>query len=84
MNWRYTPHQVPRAARVDAESFDKLLLIKNVSMLRATYQIRLLLFRAIEGRKKLVIVVPKHCSIHRSLRELTHDYSENLRIERAA
>jgi len=82
MNFRYTPHQVPRGARVDAESFDKLLLIKNVSVLRATYQIRLLLFRAIEVRKKLVIVVPKHCVVHRTLRDLVREHSKIVRIEK--
>lgn len=82
MNFRYTQHQVPRGARVDAESFDKLLLLKNVRSLRSTYQIRVLLFKAIEIRKKLVIVVPKNCEIHRSLMGLIREHQKVLRVEK--
>lgn len=65
-----TKHQTPRGARADAEKFNRLYLVKNVSALRATYQIRLLAFRAVSEKIKLVIRVPKACEFHPSLLDL--------------
>jgi hypothetical protein len=70
MQLKYTRHQVPRGSRPDAETMDKIYLIKNVSILRATYQIRLLVFKAVDGHKKFVLKVPKACQLHNSLKEL--------------
>jgi len=70
MQLAYTRHQVPRGTRPDAETLDKIYAIKNVSMLRATYQIRLLTFKAVETRKKLVLKVPKSCQFDVSLKKL--------------
>lgn len=44
--------------------------MKNVSSLRATYQIRLLAFRAVSEGLKLVLKVPKVCKYHSSLLDL--------------
>ena len=82
MKIRFTKHQVPRGTRADAERNDALLLVKNASALRLTYQIRLLTFRAIELRKKLVIEVPKHCTIWPSLNEFQREHSHVIRIQR--
>ena len=79
---RYTKHQVPRGARADAESNDALFLLKNVSSLRLTYQIRLLAFRAIDSRRKLVIRIPNNCVIHSSLRKFQNEHPKTVRIER--
>lgn len=65
-----TKHQVPRAASADAEKFNRIYLIKNVRYLRATYQIRLLAFRAISEGKQLVLKVPKICQFDVSLMDL--------------
>lgn len=65
--FRYTRHQTPRGTRADAEQGHKLYLFKNVSSLHATYQIRLLTYRAQQEGKKLVIRVPKHCRKEDSL-----------------
>ncbi|MGF6994146.1 hypothetical protein P3T25_002501 [Paraburkholderia sp. GAS32] len=54
----------------DAESFNRMYLVKNVSKLRATYQIRLLAFRAVEERKRLIIKVPNSFEFDRSLVDL--------------
>jgi len=54
----------------DADAFNKMYLIKNVSKLRATYQIRLLAFRAVEEKKKLILRVPSSCEFDRSLMDL--------------
>ena len=70
MVFRYTKHQVARGAIADAESGDTLYLLKNVSELRATYQIRLLAFRAVKEGKRLVIRLPSSARIYPSLREL--------------
>jgi hypothetical protein len=81
MNLRYTSHQVPRGARADAETNDRIVLVKNVSLLRATYQIRLLAFKAQETRKKFVIFVPQACKVHGTLRGLMK-LVPNVRVEK--
>jgi hypothetical protein len=83
MDFRQTKHQVARGARPDGETFDKLLLIKRASELRATYQIRLLAYRAVQEGRRLVIEVPKECKVHDSVRELTKQYPRNVTIVRA-
>ncbi len=81
MEFQYTNHQVPRGARADGESHDKLFLLKNVSTLRLTYQIRLLTLQASESGKQLVIRVPKHCNSHSSLRDFTREFASIVRVE---
>jgi len=63
------PH-FPRGTRPDAETAGKIYLIKNVSALRATHQVRLLALKAIEDGKKLVLKVPRACRFDRSLADL--------------
>ena len=70
MQFRYTRHQVPRGSRPDAETPTEIILAKNVSVLRATYQIRLLAFRATEEARKLVLRVPRSCRFDTSLERL--------------
>jgi len=70
MAMRQTKHQVPRGTKPDAEKFNRLYLIKNVGALRATYQIRLLTFRAISEGMKLIIRVPAACKFEKSLLDL--------------
>ena len=82
MDLRYTKHQVARGTRPDWEDFNRLILIKGVSELRATYQIRLLTYRAVTEHKKLVIEVPKNCKIHSGLKELVKQQSRNVKIVR--
>ena len=80
MEWKYTRHQVARGTRADEETYDRVLLIKRVSELRATYQIRLLTYMAFQKGKKLVIEVPIGCRIHRTLRHLMKEYSATIKI----
>lgn len=82
MEFRQTGRQVARGTRADAETHDKLFLFKNVAILRATYQVRLLLYRAIQEQKKLVIDMPKGSKIHPDLQMLTNDYRKNVEIAR--
>lgn len=70
MEFKNTSHQIARSARPDAEAFNRMYLIKNVLKLRATYQIRLLAFRAVENGTVLVIRVPFSCEFDSSLKKL--------------
>lgn len=65
-----TRHQVPRGARPDSEKLNHMYLFKNVSKLRATYQIRLLAFKAVDRKLKLVLRVPAACEFDPSLVKL--------------
>jgi plasmid maintenance system killer protein len=47
-----------------------IYLIKNVSALRATYQVRLLALKAAQHGKKLVLKVPPACRFENSLADL--------------
>jgi hypothetical protein len=77
----YTKHQTARGARADAEVGDKLYLIKNVSELRLTYQIRLLAYAAQSNNKRLVIRLPKQARVHKSLSDFVREF-DSVRIER--
>ena len=81
MQFKYTPHQVPRGTRPDAETADKIYLFKNVSTLRATYQIKLLAFKAIDSGKKLILKVPKSCHFHDSLKDLIKENGRKINRE---
>jgi hypothetical protein len=70
MDRRYTRHQVLRGSKPDAEKFNVMYLVKNVPNLRATYQIRLLAFKAVSEKKKLILRVPAHCAFSPPLEEL--------------
>ena len=82
MDYRYTRHQVARGTRPDAEDRETLYLIKNVSTLRATYQVRLLTYRALHEGRKLVLRVPKHFKTSRSLRMLMKECPKVIRVEK--
>lgn len=82
MEYNYTKHQIPRGARPDGENYDKLFLLKNVSALRLTYQIRLLALRAVELKRRLVIQVPKACRVHPSLQNFITEHAQAVRIEK--
>jgi hypothetical protein len=70
IRYQFTRHQVPRGTLPDAETNERIYLLKNVSLLRATYQIRLLAFQAEQSGKKLVLRVPKACKLSPDLRAL--------------
>jgi hypothetical protein len=63
------PH-IPRGTRPDAETAERIYLVKNVTVLRATYQVRLLALKAAEHGKKLVLKVPASCRFEPSLEQL--------------
>ena len=82
MEYRYTKHQVARGTRADAECNDAFFLLKNVSSLRLTYQIRLLAFRAKHSGRKLVIRIPSASKLHPTLRAFQKEHSKIIRIEK--
>lgn len=82
MEFKTTKHQVARGAIPDWEDQERFLLIKRVSDLRATYQIRLLTYRAVKEKKKLVIEVPNGCKIHDDLKALSKEHRRNITIVR--
>jgi hypothetical protein len=65
-----SPRLESRGARPDAETSEKIYLIKQVPALRATYQVRLLSFLAAQRGKKLVLRVPPACQFDDALQEL--------------
>jgi len=81
---RYTRHQVPRGTRADAETPREYYLLKAASVLHATYQIRLLAYRAWKERKTLVIRVPAQFRKGPSLARLMRDHPKLIRIEKRA
>jgi hypothetical protein len=82
VHYLYTKHQVARSTRADAETNDAFYLLKNVSLLRLTYQIRLLTFRAFSSRRKLVLRIPARCRLHSTLKDFQKEQSKIVRIER--
>lgn len=83
MRLQYTRHQVPRGSRPDAEVGDKLYLLKKVPVLHATYQVRLLAYRAQQEQRHLVIRAPRGFKLGPSLRALIAELPGIIRIERS-
>ncbi|TPQ52700.1 hypothetical protein C2U72_01825 [Prosthecomicrobium hirschii] len=54
---------IARGAMPDRETQTELILIKLVSFLRLTYQIRLLTYRAAKEKKNLILVIPTACTM---------------------
>jgi hypothetical protein len=75
------PLRRPRGSRADAETADGIYLIKNVSRLYATYQVRLLAFAARESGKRLVLVVPRSCIFAPGLDELVRSTGGTIQRE---
>lgn len=76
-----------RGTMCDNESHLGFGLFKNVSYLRATYQIKLLAYRAVKEDKLLMIKVPEICELSLPLLNLqkslvTSDNQERIRILR--
>jgi hypothetical protein len=70
MGQNQTRRQIPRSALADSEAFNKMYLIKSCSKLRATYQIKLLAFKAVETNTKLILKVTKSREFNETLNEL--------------
>jgi hypothetical protein len=83
IEYGYTRHQVLRGARPDAVSGNQCFLIKNVSLMRLTYQIRLLTFLATERGIRLVLRIPKSCQLSPDLLGFVKDHSAAVTVERA-
>jgi hypothetical protein len=83
MKLHYTRHQVARGSRPDAEIGDKLYLLKKVFVLHATYQVRLLAYRAQQEGRRLVIRVPRGFKPGPSLKALMDEIPGVIRIERS-
>ncbi|MEA3066069.1 MAG: hypothetical protein QOJ27_2530 [Sphingomonadales bacterium] len=58
-----------------------MYLVKNVSQLRPTYQIKLLTFHAVESGKKLVLKVPRACRFHPRLEDLVNENRKHIERE---
>jgi len=82
MEFRYTKRQVARTSRADKEVQNELHLVKFVSNLRLTYQIRLLLFSAVETQCVLVLHVPARCRLSPELKSFLKVNRRNSRIRR--
>lgn len=83
IEYRYTGHQTARAARPDEISAGVWYLIKNVSLLRLTYQIRLITLLAAQRGVSLVIRVPPHCRLSSTLTGFLAEHQGRVRIEKA-
>jgi len=76
-----SPPPTPRGSRPDAETATALYLIKLVSALRATYQVRLLALKAAETGKKLILKVPAGCRFDPALEGLIRETDGLIRRE---
>lgn len=80
---RYTRHQVVRGCRPDAVKGNKCYLIKNVTQMRLTYQVRLLADMADARSMTLVIRLPASSSLTEDLSGFVRA-NRHVRVERAA
>jgi hypothetical protein len=78
---RRTRRQVPRASRPDAATGDRWYLMKNVPLMRLTYQMRLLACLAQQNAARLVVVLPSGTRLSADMQVFAHVNS--VTIERA-
>ena len=83
MDLRYTRHQIPRGTRPDAVSGQDRYLIKNVTRLRLTYQLRLATFMASQTGTRLHVRVPQGCQLSPPLEDFIRLNRGAVSIERA-
>jgi hypothetical protein len=81
MEFRYSRWQTPRGARPDAVRGSDRYLIKNVTTLRLTYQVRLLTFAAEQDGGRLILRIPKACRLSADLRQFVAEHKNRLRAE---
>lgn len=81
IEFRRTRHQVPRAARPDAVKGGRWYLIKNLPVMRLTYQVRLLAFMAQQNSARLVIVLPATALLSPDMRVFARSHA--VVVERA-
>jgi hypothetical protein len=62
-----------RGALPDAETAERIYLVKNVPSLRATQQIRLLTAKAALSKKRLILLTPAACRLDEQLLELMRE-----------
>ena len=72
----------PRGTRPDAVVGATWYLIKNVSRLRLTYQIRLATYLAIDRRSRVVIRVPSAAELSADLDAFARAHAAHLSVER--
>ncbi|MFM2475589.1 hypothetical protein, partial [Burkholderia cenocepacia] len=77
-----TRGQVPRGARPDAVAQDRHVLIKHVTRLRCTYQIRVLTAAAARSGRRLVVVVPTGARLSPDLAAFVREHRPSIVIER--
>ncbi|WP_454703480.1 hypothetical protein [Achromobacter pestifer] len=82
MHFFYTAHQTPRGAKPDGQFGNKIYLIKNVSKMRLTYQIKVLSYMAESQGKILIIQLPKQAAVHKSLKDFVRELARFVKIER--
>jgi hypothetical protein len=80
--YAYSKRGIPRGALPDAEDERHIYLFKNVSSLRATYQIRLLAFLAGSRGKTLLLCIPQRCVPDASILDLIADARGSVRLKR--
>ena len=72
----------PRSTNADGADNTAFILLKRVSELRATYQIRLLTYFAFKEQKSLIIYVPLNFQPHPSLVDLQNKCPGVIKIVR--
>jgi hypothetical protein len=71
---------IPRGTRPDAVTEEALYLIKNVTRLRLTNQIRLSTFMAIRRGLTVVIAIPRTCELSAPLLAFRADHAGVIRV----
>lgn len=66
----HAPLPIPSGALPDAETDERIYLVKNVPLLRATQQILLLSAKAALLHKQLILMTPAACRLDKTLEEL--------------
>jgi hypothetical protein len=77
---KLTRHQTARGTRPDGARGHEWILVKDVSLMRLTYQIKLLTYFASQKRLTLSVYVPGDAEVHADLRAFCAENCAHLRI----
>lgn len=72
IEFRHTAGQVPRGSRPDAVAPGRWYLIKNVPLMRLTYQVRLLAYLAQQNSARLILVLPPSARVSEDAQAFIH------------
>jgi hypothetical protein len=73
--------KLPQTLKADIVTSTHMYLIKHVSFLRLTHQIKMLLCHAYIQKKTLTLIIPTHCRLSNELTDFLNLHSSTFKTQ---